>query len=145
MAGRQRDGSHIKPEVKQGMLRVADMRRHVEALCKRHEIEFLWCRRPMDAWADREHATVGIAPIKSRVSYATALHEIGHLRGRYQGSRDSMVRERWAWQWAKANALIWTPRMERDRRKSLALARRNRWFRPERSASPATASSVEAT
>jgi hypothetical protein len=125
------------------MVRVADMRRHVEELCQQHEIEFLWCRRPMDAWADCEHATVCIAPIKSRVSYATALHEIGHLRGRYQGSRDSMVRERWAWRWARANALIWTSRMESDRRKSLALARRNRWFRPQRPASPATALSAE--
>src|SRR5437764_8069493 len=111
------------------MIGVDAMCRHIEQLCAEHEIEFMWCRRPTDAWADREHATICIAPIRSKVSYATALHEIGHIKGRYQRSRDSIVRERWAWHWAQANALIWTPRMERDRRKSLALARRNRRFR----------------
>jgi hypothetical protein len=44
-------------------------------------------------------------------TYSVALHEIGHILGRYQQSSCSMVRERWAWQWAKRNALIWTPRM----------------------------------
>src|SRR5262245_56662931 len=117
------------------MLRVEDMRRHIEEVCETHDIELIWCRRPMDAWADHAHATICVAPIKSRISYATALHELGHVRGRHQASRDSMVRERWAWRWAQANALIWTPRMERDRRKSLVLARRNRWFRKPSDAS----------
>src|SRR5262245_31749107 len=41
---------------------------------------------------------------------------IGHIKGRYQNRRHSlMVRERWAWQWARDNALIWTPRMEQMR------------------------------
>jgi hypothetical protein len=111
------------------MVRVETMHQHIMQLCEKHEIEFMWCGRPMEAWADREHGTICIAPIKSKISYATALHEIGHIRGRHQLSRDSMVRERWAWHWAQANALTWTTRMERDRRKSLALARRNRWFR----------------
>jgi hypothetical protein len=48
----------------------------------------------MDAWADGLHATVCVALIKSTISYAPALHEIGHVRGRHQLSRDSMVRER---------------------------------------------------
>jgi hypothetical protein len=116
-------------------IRVEEMRSHITELCEKHEIEFIWCRRPTEAWADREHETIGIAPIKSAVSYATALHEIGHIIGRFQLSRDSMVRERWAWRWAQVNALIWTPRMERDRRKSLALARRARWFRQPKSGS----------
>jgi len=116
-------------ETEASMIRVEDMRRHIEEICEQHDIELIWCRRPMDAWADHAHATICIAPIKSIVSYGTALHELGHVRGRYQLSHDSMVRERWAWQWARANALIWTARMERDRRKSLAMARRNRWFR----------------
>ncbi|MFL6799711.1 MAG: hypothetical protein ACJ8F3_20125 [Xanthobacteraceae bacterium] len=109
------------------------MHRHVMDLCQRHDIELISCARPMDAWADREHATIGISPIKSNVSYGTALHELGHVLGRYHQSRDSLVRERWAWTWARANALVWNARMERDRRKSLALARRNRWFRNESS------------
>src|SRR5205823_5848330 len=95
------------------MVRVEDMRRHISELCETHDIELMWCRRPMDAWADREHGTICTAPIKSSISYATALHEIGHIRGPHQLSRDSMVRERWAWHWAQANALVWTTRMER--------------------------------
>ena len=43
------------------------------------------------------------------LSYATAMHEIGHILGRYQNSRRVMVRESWAWVWARRNALMWTP------------------------------------
>jgi hypothetical protein len=59
----------------------------------------------------------------SSLSYATALHEIGHWKGRYQRSRNVIVRERWAWQWARKNALIWTRAMERDATMSLYAAR----------------------
>jgi hypothetical protein len=31
-----------------------------------------------------------------------------------------MVRERWAWRWARQHALVWAPRMERYAEKSLA-------------------------
>ena len=54
---------------------------------------------------------VQIPPIRSDVTYAVALHEIGHNLGRHQNSRRSIVREVWAWRWARTNALIWTPRM----------------------------------
>ena len=59
------------------------------------------------------YGEIVVAPIKSIVTYAVALHEIGHTIGRYQESRRCMVRERWAWDWAKHNAIVWTPRMER--------------------------------
>jgi hypothetical protein len=58
--------------------------------------------------------------IRSVISYAVALHEIGHIRGRYQRSRNVMVRERWAWQWARENAPSWSPAMERVAAKSLS-------------------------
>jgi len=58
--------------------------------------------------------------IWSAISYATALHEIGHILGRHQRSPDTLVRERWAWRWAKENALIWTPAMEKHCSVSLA-------------------------
>jgi hypothetical protein len=48
------------------------------------------------------------------------LHEIGHIKGRHQRSPDTLVRERWAWRWAKENALIWTPAMEKNCSVSLA-------------------------
>jgi hypothetical protein len=44
--------------------------------------------------------------IRSTRTYALALHEIGHCLGRYQKSRSVITIERWAWRWAKSNALI---------------------------------------
>jgi hypothetical protein len=79
-------------------LTVQDMQQHIIGLCSKHEITYTWCRRPSQAWAAREIEEICIPPIKSPISYATALHEIGHILGRYQQSSDSMVRERWAWQ-----------------------------------------------
>jgi hypothetical protein len=76
-------------------------------------IDLRSCDRPARARACAEVDLLQIAPIKSAISYATALHEIGHFRERHQRSRDLMVVERWAWWWAKENALLWTPVMER--------------------------------
>jgi hypothetical protein len=101
------------------------MREHVLDLLQRHEIVFTWCRRPTEAWGARDLWEVSIAAIKSEISYATALHEIGHILGKHQASQNSLVRERWAWHWAQANALAWTARMEADRVRSLDLARTN--------------------
>jgi hypothetical protein len=68
---------------------------------------------------------IRIPPIKSAISYAAALHEIGHIQGRYQTSRHSLVRELAAWRWARQQALAWTPAMERMCASSLAWAARN--------------------
>jgi hypothetical protein len=103
-------------------LRREEMRLHIMDLIERHDLNYSWCRRPTEAWAVREFEEIKIAPIRSEISYGTALHEIGHIKGRHQRSRDSMVRERWAWHWAKENALVWTPLMEQNRRCSLAFA-----------------------
>ena len=99
------------------------MRRHVEQLCRAHEI---WWRpllkRSTKAFAvsladcerfdiPREIVTT---PIRGPVGYATALHEIGHYLGRHQRSRRVIIQETWAWKWARANALYWTPAMERS-------------------------------
>ena len=102
------------------------MREHVLRLLDEHEIIFRWRRRPTEAWGGKDIWEVSIAPIKSEISYATALHEIGHILGKHQSSRDSLVRERWAWRWAQSNALAWTARMESDRVRSLEIARENR-------------------
>jgi antirestriction protein ArdC len=56
---------------------------------------------------------VHILPVQGQESYAIALHELGHIFGRYQRSARVIVRERWAWRWARENALMWTPAMER--------------------------------
>jgi hypothetical protein len=100
------------------------LQQHVLRLCERHDIVVHWCRRSDRAKAIYEFAEITIAPVRSLTSYATAMHEIGHILGRYQRSRRVMVREGWAWEWARANALLWTPAMERQAQESLAWCRR---------------------
>ena len=92
---------------------VAEMRAHVFELCKRHEICVNWCRRLSQSHALRMAEEIIIAPIRSTWSYVVALHEIGHVLGRHQDSSRVMVRERWAWRWARQNALAWTPTIDR--------------------------------
>jgi hypothetical protein len=121
---RKRAGRRRKPTVE-------EMRQHVLDVLERHEIGYNWCRRATDAWGiGGEIREILTAPIKSGITYATALHEIGHVLGRHQGSRNPMVRERWAWRWAQKNALAWTETMERDRLVSLEFAERKTRARP---------------
>ena len=77
--------------------RVATMRRHIEQLCRDHQIA-CWIDRPRchGSHAFRELEEIHIAPIRSAISYATVLHEIGHICGRHQWGRRVLVRERWA-------------------------------------------------
>lgn len=104
---------HLQPMVQQ-----------VIDLCAQHQIVCHECRRPSQAWASKQGSEVCIPPIKSAVSYATALHEIGHILGRYQESSKSLVREVWAWKWAKSNALFWTSTMEQHAGSSMGFAAR---------------------
>src|SRR5262245_8000959 len=68
--------------------------------------------------ADHETGTLQLHPIKSEAAYAVALHEIGHLR-QGPGTNDVLLDERRAWDWARENALIWTPTMERTAEQSI--------------------------
>jgi len=72
------------------------------------------------AFASQTHECIGIPPIRSAISCATALHEVGHVLGRFQLSKSTLVRERAAWRWARRNALMWTPAVERCRLASRA-------------------------
>ena len=98
------------------------MRQHVLDLCDQHEIEIEWIDR--GGWAARELDLIQIPPIRSAISYAVALHEIGHICGRYQTSKAQTVRERWAWVWAREKAVKWTASMDRKARASLVYAAR---------------------
>ena len=94
---------------------------HIEQLCRDHGI--LWFRdsaRPTQNWAVREFEEIRTAPIRSLTSYAAAMHEIGHVLGSHQASRYVLVRETWAWRWARTHALTWTSAMEMQRQSSLA-------------------------
>lgn len=103
-------------------MKVEQMRGHVQSLAQQHQI-LVWAnrvRRTADAFAVPDMEEVHIPPIRSAITYATALHEIGHLLGKHQRSHRSLVREEWAWRWARENALVWTPAMERFATNALA-------------------------
>ncbi len=102
------------------MINVESMRTHIDALICQRDIIVKWLKRPGGmAYALAELGEIWITPIKSVVSYSTALHEIGHVLGRFQTSNRCLVRERWAWTWAEENALIWTPPMQRNRERCM--------------------------
>jgi hypothetical protein len=88
---------------------------HQHVLDLAAELRIKWS--DWQAKADPEIRTVTLRPIKSEKAYALALHEIGHIRtGRFD---DVLIEERRAWEWARANALVWTPTMQREADSSL--------------------------
>jgi hypothetical protein len=90
------------------IITLENLHRHVLDLAADLRIEW----SDWQAKADPEIRTVHLRPIKSETAYATALHEIGHIReGRFD---DVLIEERRAWEWARANALVWTPTMQRE-------------------------------
>jgi hypothetical protein len=95
------------------------MRMHIERLLAQHEIHCHWIGRRMrfaEAWRKEEFGFVDrirTPRITGERTYGLALHEIGHILGACQNSPDVMTYEREAWKWARANALKWTPKMER--------------------------------
>lgn len=103
------------------------MRDHIDRL-----LEAVRARQtPDDAltvwWIEDREASQAISDnelhlpvIREARDYATALHELGHLLGRYQHSGKKLTYERWAWEWARHNALAWTKEMEAAAAASLA-------------------------
>jgi antirestriction protein ArdC len=93
---------------------VSDLLAHVQRIAAANDIVIHFnARRPSEAFSLREFEEIETAPIRSNISYAVALHELGHLLGEHQHSTRALVREKWAWRWARNNALVWTVAMER--------------------------------
>jgi hypothetical protein len=92
---------------------------HIAGLLKHHHIRHSRQPREPGAWASSRKVQ-NILPVNSEVSYATALHEIGHILGGDQQSRFLVVQERGAWDWAQQHALTWTPAMKEERRRRMA-------------------------
>jgi hypothetical protein len=94
------------PKVRR-IITLEDLHQHVVNLAADLRIVWsAWCAK-----AEPEIGTVTLRPIKSEKDYAVALHEIGHIRtGRFD---DVLIEERRAWEWARDNALVWMPTMQR--------------------------------
>lgn len=85
---------------------------HIARICKIEDIEIASHSRGGRAY--RRKRLVKIRPVKSAVTYAIALHEIGHILGpRQSGTR--LDKEVGAWEWAQANAIEWTEAMSAKR------------------------------
>lgn len=78
---------------------------HIDALCKKHEIGVQYTRKRF-AMAEDIVRHIRTPPVKSDTSYAIALHELGHLLGKWQ-TRSEIIAETGAWLWAENNALRW--------------------------------------
>jgi hypothetical protein len=86
---------------------IAQMWKHVRLLCAVNRIEINYGQ------PSRSEREIWIHPVRSQRRYATALHEIGYVLGSHQLSDAVLTREQWAWDWARRNALQWTPAMQR--------------------------------
>lgn len=82
---------------------------HIAQLAKLHAIEIA-PRASYGGRAFKRTRRVCLRPIRSQVTYAVALHEIGHVAGRQPRTR--LDREAAAWIWARSNAIFWTDAMQ---------------------------------
>ncbi|PDT79052.1 hypothetical protein [Bradyrhizobium sp. C9] len=91
---------------------ITDLKRHFLKLCADEEVDVQWCDNPLKALAlSGELEFIRTPCITSEIAYAVAMHELGHIKSRNR-STEQIARERAAWDWARRNALKWTPRME---------------------------------
>ncbi len=86
------------------------MAAHVAELAKANNIHIYWSSHRGCAF--RKLTTVKIRPVRSAVTYAVALHELGHVLGPMQTGR-RLFMEAGAWLWARDNASVWTDAMTR--------------------------------
>lgn len=83
---------------------------------------------------------IEIRPVRSPITYAIALHELGHIAIGHRSMKiGRLAEEGEAWAWARDNALVWTDTMDAKARKCVTSyfrsydrpSRRNRTRWPE--------------
>lgn len=92
------------------------MAAHIAELARANSIVINWSSHRGCAF--RKSRTVKIRPVCSTITYAIALHEIGHIIGPMQKEK-RLFREAGAWLWARDNAPVWTDAMTRTMVRSL--------------------------
>lgn len=90
---------------------------HIEAICEANRITIQYA--DMDERAYIDDRGIRIRPVRGELSYASALHEIGHILARWK-TRPVLVNETGAWLWAEKNAITWTEPMRRLAARCLA-------------------------
>ena len=103
------DRPSIVTRLQNDRLTASDLDAHVDRLCLEHGVERLTGTRHGVAFhvgpAGRRRPCIRIPPVKSQVTYAIALHELGHLVGRGR-SGTRLEKEAAAWRWALANSVV---------------------------------------
>lgn len=93
-----------------------DFANHIKELTDQYNITVGSHSR--DGKAYKRDRIIWIRPVKSAITYAVALHEIGHILGPWQ-SQPRLFSEAGAWKWAMENAEVWTEVMHNCMVKSL--------------------------
>ena len=112
---------HEKPSP--GDMTIDEMQDHIDKLIAElratrfpleDDFHVHWIDDPEGAFAitASDPVEIHIPRVRSVDSYVTCLHELGHVAGRYQRSRNGKTREYWAWRYAREHALSWTAEME---------------------------------
>lgn len=83
---------------------------HITELLLNHKIK-CWLKDSYGGRANRDSREIAIARVKSPVTYAVALHEIGHIVG--PNPKRVLEREAEAWLWARQNAVFWNAAMSK--------------------------------
>jgi hypothetical protein len=78
---------------------------HIEELAVQHSITIIYKKNAGRSW--KKTREICISPVKTAISYAVALHEIGHIVDDTRFGTLSIDREAGAWAWAKENAMEW--------------------------------------
>ena len=111
---------------------ILELAEHAVQLCMEHKIRAVLNRREgVGGYANATNRVITVPRIISEISYATVLHEIGHIVDPRRESGFSKklggvvyaanpVGERAAWNWASHNALRWTRKMHQDLTRCLA-------------------------
>jgi len=87
---------------------------HIRALLKQHRLRVRWLDddAPLtDSVTCLDDRILHIRRVRSVVTYAIALHEIGHHCSQSK-SKPRIEQEACAWAWAKQHARRWTPSMQ---------------------------------
>lgn len=113
-----------------------DMALHIQELCAEHGIKVRY-QSLSDSepryYARPSDRLIQIRPTKNTGYYVSALHELGHILGRFQSwEKSRLTRELWAWVWARQNALVWTETADRIMRQAMdsygwTSTQKNRW------------------
>ena len=86
-------------------------------LCANSFINIFFIKPYQAAYAEVEERNIHIYPIKSTITYVTALHEIGHvLCDSARNTSSELTSEALAWRWAEENTILWnlTAKKHRD-------------------------------